>query len=243
MNNESELPRTNASDHPQFLFILGMHRSGTSCLTGALEACGLQLGSVSRMNRDNARGNLEPRRVRKINDHILSKNNGSWHEPPDCIVVTPEDKTLIREYLTSLRSTHLTGIKDPRISIISEAWFECAESFGLVGTFRNPMVVALSLEKRNGFPIEKGLQLWAHYNFQILRLHSLYQFPLIEYDLSDYESYCEKIATIAKSIGLTQNRKSIQAFVSQDLQSFRPSSVEIPGSVRDIYFTLKSAAL
>jgi hypothetical protein len=231
------------SNRPQFVFILGMHRSGTSCLTGALEACGLHLERVSRTNRDNARGNLEPRRVRKINDQILSQNHGSWHEPPDPIVVTAAQKELISEYLMSLLSSHLTGIKDPRISIIPEPWFDCAGSFQIVGTFRNPMIVALSLQKRNGFSIEKGLQLWAHYNSRILRLHSLYRFPLIEYDLTEYEWYCEKVGVIARSINLTENAESIRKFVSQDLQSFKQIPVEIPDSCRDLYLTLKSAAL
>ena len=29
-----------------FVFVLGMHRSGTSCLAGCLEHCGLHLGDV-----------------------------------------------------------------------------------------------------------------------------------------------------------------------------------------------------
>jgi hypothetical protein len=238
-----ESSQQNGSKPSQFVFILGMHRSGTSCLTGALEACGLHLESVSRSNRDNARGNLEPRRVRKINDQILSDNNGSWHEPPDSIAITPEHKTLIDEYLHSIRSSRPIGIKDPRISLIPEPWLESAESFQLAGTFRNPMAVAVSLEKRNAFPIEKGLRLWAHYNAHILKLHSRYKFSLVEYDLSDYERYCKKIATIAKSIGLKENAESIRTFVSQDLQNSRPVSAETPSSFRDLYLTLKSLAL
>ncbi|WP_173204579.1 hypothetical protein [Sphingopyxis sp. BSNA05] len=38
-----------------FVLILGMHRSGTSCLAGALERCGLHLGDVRRTGTHNKR--------------------------------------------------------------------------------------------------------------------------------------------------------------------------------------------
>jgi hypothetical protein len=48
-----------------FVFILGMHRSGTSCLAGSLERCGLFLGDVSRSNVSNPRGTHELSEVRR----------------------------------------------------------------------------------------------------------------------------------------------------------------------------------
>jgi len=39
--------------------ILGMHRSGTSCLAGSLQELGLYLGEVYDQNPHNPRGNRE----------------------------------------------------------------------------------------------------------------------------------------------------------------------------------------
>ena len=43
--------------HQAPIFVLGMLRSGTSCLTGILEEAGLFLGDVKRKSRFNAKGN------------------------------------------------------------------------------------------------------------------------------------------------------------------------------------------
>ena len=47
------------------VIILGMHRSGTSCLTGCLKEYGLHLGDVSESNKHNKKGNQENKEVFK----------------------------------------------------------------------------------------------------------------------------------------------------------------------------------
>lgn len=54
-----------------FFLILGMHRSGTSCLTGALERCGVHLGEVRRKGKYNKKGYFENATIQKIHDQIL----------------------------------------------------------------------------------------------------------------------------------------------------------------------------
>ena len=44
---------------PKPLLILGMHRSGTSCLAGMLRDAGVFMGEVSEANAYNRKGNLE----------------------------------------------------------------------------------------------------------------------------------------------------------------------------------------
>jgi hypothetical protein len=39
----------------------------------------------------------------------------------------------------------------------------------LVAPIRHPMEVAMSLTKRNGYTISKGLALWEHYNRELLK--------------------------------------------------------------------------
>ena len=46
------------------VIVLGMHRSGTSLLTGSLEAAGLHLGEVNNAARYNPKGNKENESIR-----------------------------------------------------------------------------------------------------------------------------------------------------------------------------------
>ena len=58
-----------------------MHRSGTSCLTGSLEAAGLYLGNIQTWNPFNLKGNRENQEIVDLHDLILADNGGSWDSP------------------------------------------------------------------------------------------------------------------------------------------------------------------
>jgi hypothetical protein len=65
--------------------ILGMHRSGTSLVSRALNVLGVYLGPEEQLMRpstDNPAGHWESRPIKEINDEILSILGGSWQEPP-----------------------------------------------------------------------------------------------------------------------------------------------------------------
>ena len=55
--------------------ILGMHRSGTSCLTGSLQNSGLFLGECHTWNKHNERGNRENQKFVDLHDAILAANH------------------------------------------------------------------------------------------------------------------------------------------------------------------------
>ena len=67
------------------IIILGMHRSGTSCLAGTLEQAGVCLGKVSTNNQFNKKGNREHSDVMQLNNDLLQFNHGSWDKPPNQI--------------------------------------------------------------------------------------------------------------------------------------------------------------
>ena len=57
------------------IVVLGMHRSGTSSVTGLLERCGVWLGRESEMtgaSSQNPKGFFERRDLRNICDALLS---------------------------------------------------------------------------------------------------------------------------------------------------------------------------
>ena len=61
----------------QVIGVLGMHRSGTSCLTGTLEEAGVFLGEVVVQAKFNARGNRENRRIMDLHNAVLAAKGSS----------------------------------------------------------------------------------------------------------------------------------------------------------------------
>ncbi len=204
-----------------FVFILGMHRSGTSCLAGALERCGLHMGNVRRTGRFNAKGYYELKEVEHIHDQILGLNRGAWHSPPRQVQVHPYHCGLLANIAEQLSIKRPCGIKDPRLLLFLDTWLEIApRPHALVGTFRHPISVSRSLAKRNNIPEADALDLWLRYNQILVRRHQANPFPLIEFDLSDMEGYCKSIESIAYLLGLRPNFFQLQQFVSEDLMNY-----------------------
>src|SRR4029453_4502858 len=71
--------------NPRLVCVLGMHRSGTSLITRMLNVLGVYLGPNERLMKpqeDNPRGYWEHQLITDLNDAILARLGGSWHEPP-----------------------------------------------------------------------------------------------------------------------------------------------------------------
>jgi hypothetical protein len=71
---------------PRAITVLGMHRSGTSALTGCWRAAGVHLGTVAERSRYNPKGNQESESIRRLHDALLERCGGSWFEPPPRVV-------------------------------------------------------------------------------------------------------------------------------------------------------------
>jgi len=161
------------------VLVLGMHRSGTSALAGALEAMGFDVGpedDVMPADVGNPEGYFELLSVVRANDDLLAHFGGRWDSPPDFAPDWSEDdaaKEFVdasRASLSELFESDHYVLKDPRISILLPLWRRITndESCAVV-IVRDPLEVAASLTKRNGLPTLTGLALWAAYNRTMLR--------------------------------------------------------------------------
>ena len=189
------------------IIILGMHRSGTSCLAGCLKSLGLNLGVVSDYNTYNKKGNQENKKVFKLNESILNHNQGSWDAPPEKhLVLDEQSKQAIKDIISQYhQSDKPWGIKDPRMLMAYDLWAPYLPPHSLVGTFRHPLAVSESLFARDAFPIPKqqGLKMWQTYNTQLIKLHEKNNFELINFDLPQDE-YITQIHNMAAGLGLSQ---------------------------------------
>jgi len=221
---------------PPFFVVLGMHRSGTSCLTGALERCGVYLGDVRRTGKHNKRGYFEIRHLQQLHDEILEANNGAWYNPPLKVSVNDTHKNRLKEMFDELSVNSPSAIKDPRLLLIPEVWQEISgESYQPIGTFRHPIAVAKSLEKRNELSIEQGLELWKIYNTALVNMHSTSPFPIIHYDLSRYTHYFKTVVHLAKALKLKPQKVNLFFFISSRLEHQQSAALSVPADCQELY--------
>jgi hypothetical protein len=151
--------------------VLGMHRSGTSCVTRMLHHLGVYLGE----NVDdepaptNLTGHWEARDVVAINDQILAQSGGAWDNVPERLSWNTECEEGVKQLLSQFAVRPLYGWKDPRTTITFPAWKPHLPEYSVLACIRHPLAVAESLEVRDGFDLERGLRLWTAYNQHLLR--------------------------------------------------------------------------
>ena len=185
--------------------ILGMHRSGTSCLTGTLENAGLYLGNNVAVN---TRENVA---IQSLHDDILRYNNCEWDNITTDIFLWNDVHRKRRDSIIEGYGNKYWGFKDPRTVLLLNFWLEKLP-MQFVGTFRHPILVVNSLISRgmkyNGerkvLNLDKALGLWEIYNNRLLFYYNLYGFPIINFDLSD-DLYRKKLKLIIKYFHLKDN--------------------------------------
>jgi hypothetical protein len=159
--------------------VLGMHRSGTSMLSG-LMATGMGYktgGPLIGGAFDNVKGFYERLDFVYQNDEFMNKQETYWSVN---VIKYDSDKAL--EMKKSGQVDFLNGEKalkfvsdpnnspwlqkDPRQCITLKTWLPLLPSEpAIVFTYRHPLEVASSLKNREkDFPLERGLRLWIVYN-------------------------------------------------------------------------------
>lgn len=186
---------------PQAVLILGMHRSGTSCLAGSLQEAGLYLGEVNTAAPHNAKGNRESRAIMDLQDDLLRANGGDWDAPPHEVVWSEEHQARRDAIIAAYPSDRIWGFKDPRTLLTLPGWLEALPPVRFVGTFRHPLAVAASLHARNGIAIEKSLALWETYNRRLLDCQRQWGFPIVCFDWPP-ERYQSRLQAIAPTLNL-----------------------------------------
>lgn len=220
--------------------VLGMHRSGTSCLTGLLETSGVRLCRVPRWNRFNPRGNLEDTRVWTLNETILRRAGGAWNNPPGEVPATIVEYAELRAALQPYTRLEPWAIKDPRMVLTLHLWLPLLPRAAMVGTYRHPLAVAESLRTRNKMPLEQGVELWCRYNRRLVEWHRRQQFPIVSFDLTG-EEYLQQFEELCRVLGLGYDSAAARRFYCQGFVNHAPRpEIELPRQARQIYAYLVS---
>ena len=155
------------------LLVLGMHRSGTSAMTGMLMRLGgAEPADMIPANAFNERGYFEPRRIVNLNDRILAAVGQRWdslHANP-VADMTPEQREGAIDMIASevagvFKPTGTLVIKDPRINRLLDLWIPALKAVTghtprALLMLRHPVAVANSLFERNGMPRDKAMLLF-----------------------------------------------------------------------------------
>ncbi|GAA4535462.1 sulfotransferase family protein [Mycobacterium paraffinicum] len=221
---------------PVVLFVLGTQRSGTSAITRVLSLCGgtLPAGMLG-ADAGNPRGNWEPRKAIVLNEAILHRNGSAWFDPSlrlqEDEAMTAEQKTAciaeISSYLKTMPAAPLVVIKDPRITILSDLWFESSclagRDVAAVIAVRHPHEVISSVAASWKISPELSSALWLKYNLLAERHTRGIPRVFVEYTslLEDWRREIKRIST-ALSIDLnTLEQDAIDEFLTPDLRRQR----------------------
>jgi hypothetical protein len=173
--HENEHLHERVDTRPDVVLVLGMHRSGTSALTGALGLCGGTLpGDLMPAGKDNMKGFFESTQIVEFHDKLLGAFGSRWDDPlpvRPALFNTAEAADASLE-LANLLSRRFSGhaplvIKDPRMCKLLPIWVEALDLLGwrsvAVLPLRYPLEVTASLQRRNALDEHHGLAMWMHH--------------------------------------------------------------------------------
>ena len=220
------------------VLILGMHRSGTSCLAGALQEAGLYLGNVNEKAPHNAKGNRENRVIMVLHDKLLAASGGSWDAPPASVTWSSEHVAARDALIAHYPVDRPWGFKDPRTLLSLEGWLAALPLTRCVGTFRHPLAVAQSLAARNCFPQHKSLDLWLNYNRQLLRFQKKMRFDMIDFDWPA-ERYRRELKRVVTRLGLVVPERGWSFFQPELRTHIAAKGEPLPTPVAEVYAALQ----
>ena len=161
----------------KILFIIGMHRSGTSFVSnyiGSLKSHYHDDELIEDRANENQDGFFESKGFNLINRKILNFNNQSWHQIYPTELIYP--KHIKKEAQNFLKSKLIDNkalvLKDPRTTILFDFWLKIINdlklTYKIVMVFRHPEQVSKSLKIRSETPYSFSKLIWFHYNYFFL---------------------------------------------------------------------------
>ena len=164
------------------IVVLGMHRSGTSCLAGMLAAGGLASAGEAVRNWDNARGHHEMLDAVRLNEAVLAHSGGHWLSPPAEVRWTDEHAAARDRLLRAQIDGRPALLKDPRTLLALPFWRASRVPYHVIGIVRHPLAVARSLESWRGTPLAEGVALWSAHNRALAEDRARHGYALVDFD-------------------------------------------------------------
>jgi hypothetical protein len=196
------------------IVVLGMHRSGTSAVTGVMDALGLPACIASDRfptQRWNARGNYESSSLSIFDDQLLQLMGATWWAPPALSAGWAGRREIsgMRDRGRRLfAAAHPTGRwvwKDPRACLLMPFWdLVLGPDMPRIVVLRNPAESAGSLLERNGIPREHAYALTERSLARSLRDSAGRPVFITTYDdlMAGIDDWCRRAAAYASANGV-----------------------------------------
>jgi len=194
--------------------VLGMHRSGTSAVARLLNLAGAAISErLMQPQPDNPKGFWESLPIAELHDQTLGGMGLAWdsiERVPDDWFGSPEAETFRAALKAQLQADFPEGqsfvVKDPRACRFVPAWLQVLTELQYttvaIMPIRNPLEVAQSLERRNGFPIAKSLLLWLRHVLDAEASTRQVPRALVDYG-SLLEDWRTELSDVNRQIGFT----------------------------------------
>lgn len=241
------------------VFILGMHRSGTSALARVVNLLGADLGNrLMPAAQDNEKGFFEHEDIVVAHEALLTALGVSWQdgtplpsgwENSEAAAVATQriNEILDRDFANS----PLWAVKDPRQSRLLPLWLPLLKARGIepyfILSWRHPLQVAASLQKRDGMARDAALLCWLSYTVEAYLGAKGY--PLV---ISSYaalmENWQAEMSRIGEGLNLSwpvspeDAKPAVEAFLTPQLQHNRQQGSEetLPPAVQHCLNLLES---
>jgi glycosyltransferase involved in cell wall biosynthesis len=252
------------SQHQSAILVLGSHRSGTSALTRTLSLLGATLPvNLTSPQPDNMFGYWEPVEVMQVNADILSTMKSEWYD------IRPIDEPWFASDIANQWNDRLCGtlkreygkaplwvIKEPRLNTLLPVTLRALRDLKVtplaVFAVRNPIEVARSLAKRDGFTLSYGVMLWMR-NMLDAELHTRgVPRSFVTYNglLEDREANLERVGGelgLAWPVSMAKARQSIDEFLRSEARHHHftgniSEGPEMPPGLDELYQALLRAA-
>lgn len=159
------------------LFVLGMHRAGTSAVARILNLMGAYFGPEGQMlgaAPDNPKGHWERLDVLEINDWLIQSSGAEWYRIANFETanvsanVVEEFENRVEKILMEIDAHRPWVIKDPRLCLLFPLWRPLLEVPVCIHVHRSPIQIAQSLHTHHGLSLPVGIALWEKYTLRAL---------------------------------------------------------------------------
>ena len=214
------------------ILVAGMHRSGTSALTGALNVLGISLGEhLLAPGDDNPKGYWEHQSVVEIHERLLAALERRWDDVRPLPVgwLTSEAAQTALVEISEMVSREFAGapvwaVKDPRICRFLPLWIEALRTMGIrpvvLFAARTPSEVAASIAARNHWSAPVSEMLWLRHVLEAEAASRMVSRTTIIYD----DLLADPAATVSTAlarldIGITRPSAAEQGALAEFVDS------------------------
>lgn len=238
------------------LVVLGMHRSGTSSVAGALSLLGARPPrTLMEPGEDNPRGFWESAVLMEINDRILAAGGSDWRDwrrfSPQPGLLETFRLEAAQRLAEEFDGHALIVLKDPRICRFFPFWRSVLEEQGyeprIVSPVRDPREAAGSLTARNAMSRTAALRLWLRHVLEAeVASRELKRRVVLWKDfLDDWRGEAARIEVrlnLELNLGDLERGAAVDAFLSSDLQRQKGDDLPLPRAVEETYALLTELA-